>query len=200
MGDALSRRRLASAAARLNAAHRMAGQVPPLALMTDDERLPDPCAAAALLPKGSLVVVRARDPLRRKTLAEKMLALARRRGLIVLIADDPALAAQLGADGLHLPERRANEAMHWRARHPGWLISAAMHGRRAPPPMLDLVFLSAVFSTPSHPGRCALGAARANLIASALTCPAYALGGIGPGNARLLHGFAGIAAIGALAP
>lgn len=174
----------------------MAGLLPPLALFTDDDRLADPRAAAAALPKGSLVVVRSRDAARRAALATAMTALG--RGLIVLVADDPVLAAQ--ADGLHLPQIRAHEATQWRARRPGWIITAALHAPsaalcRLP---LDAVFLSPVFPTRSHVGGTVLSAVRANGIARASPLPAYALGGIDAQNARLLHGFIGIAAIGAL--
>jgi len=177
----------------------MVGCLPPLVLMTDDERLPDPLGAAAALPKGAMVIVRARDPKRRTALAAGILALARRRDLFVLIADDPALAARLGADGLHLPERRAREAGHWRALHPRWIISAAAHSPRALHAVVDLIFLSTVFPTGSHPERVSLGAVRANAVAHASRLPVYALGGIDARNATLLNGFAGIAAIGALA-
>ncbi len=183
---------LARQAARLNVACGMAGLLPPLALLTDDERLPDPLAAARALPKGSLIVVRARDPARRAALLDAM-----PRDLVRLVADDPRLAAQ--ADGLHLPQARAGEAGHWRARHPRWLITAAAHGTVAHDPYLDAVFLSPVFPTRSHPGRAALGAVRANAMARACGLPVYALGGIEAQNAQRLHGFAGIAAIGALA-
>ena len=180
--------------------HRMAGQLPPLVLMTDDDRLPDPLAAAAALPKGAMVIVRARDSGRRAELARALLALSRRRDLFLLIADDPALAAALGADGLHLPQSRAHEAAHWRALHPRWIISAAARGPRALHASVDLIFLSAVFPTGSHPGRAALGAVRANTLARASLVPVYALGGIDARNAPLLSSFAGIAAVGALAP
>jgi thiamine-phosphate pyrophosphorylase len=177
----------------------MAGLLPPLVLMTDDERLADPLAAARALPRGSMVVVRARDLRRRAELGEAMMAISRARDLVVLVADDPALAARLGADGLHLPESRAREAAYWRARYPRWIISAACHTAYAANTQLDLVFLSPVFATVSHPGRAALGAVRANAIACAMGVPVYALGGIDAGNAGRLHGFAGIAAVGALA-
>lgn len=199
MASSLSRRKLASAAARLNARHQVAGLLPPLALLTDDERLSDPLAAARALPRGSMVVVRARDATRREALAQALLALARTRGLTILVAEDAAMATRVGADGLHLPERRAREAAHWRARHPAWIITAAAHALGAVPPGLDAVFLSAVFATASHPGRMALSAVRANAMARAMMLPVYALGGIDARNAALLHGFAGIAAIGALA-
>ncbi len=178
----------------------MAGQLPPLALLTDDERLADPLGAARALPKGSLVVVRARGAAWRETLARAMLAVARTRGLIVLVADDPALAARLGTDGLHLPEARAHEAAHWRARFPCWIITAAMHGPRGGDAALDALFLSPVFATRSHPERAALSAVRANALVRASRTPIYALGGIDARNARRLSGFIGIAAIGALSP
>jgi len=176
----------------------MAGQLPPLVLMTDDERLPDPLAAAAGLPKGAMVIVRSRDAGRRADLARAVLA--RHRDLFVLIADDPALAAALGADGLHLPQAKAHQAAHWRALRPGWILSAAAHAPRALHAPVDMFFLSPIFPTNSHPGRAVLGAPRANMIARAARVPVYALGGIESRNARLLSGFAGIAAIGALAP
>ncbi|MEJ0043739.1 MAG: thiamine phosphate synthase [Rhizomicrobium sp.] len=197
MTDCLARRKLASAAARLNASHAGAGLLPPLALFTDDARLADPLAAARALPRGSLVVVRARDAARREALTRAMLALG--RDLVVLVADDPELAARSGADGLHLPERRAKDAAHWRARFPRWVLTAAAHGPARGDVHLDALFLSPVFPTASHPERAALTAVRANAIAQASATPVYALGGVEAGNARLLRGFVGIAAIGALA-
>ena len=178
--------------------HRVAGRLPPLVLMTDDDRLRDPLAAAAALPKGAMVIVRARESGRRAELARAMVALSRRRDLYVLIADDPALAAALGADGLHLPQSKAREAGHWRALHPCWIISASAHAPRAMHAPVDLIFLSAVFPTRSHPDRAALGAIRANALARGSRVPVYALGGIDAQNATLLSGFAGVAAIGAL--
>jgi thiamine-phosphate pyrophosphorylase len=174
----------------------MAGLFPPLVLMTDDDRLPDPLAAARALPKGSMVIVRARDSARRRALAQALLPL--RDTLVQLIADDAPLAAAVGADGLHLPETSAYQAAHWRARHPRWLITAATHSLRAPSPAVDALLLSPVFVTQSHRGRAALGVQRANSIAEKSKLPVYALGGVTARNAPLLHGFIGIAAIGAL--
>ena len=181
---------------------RLAAQsgIPPLALMTDDERLPDPLAAARALPPGSMVVVRAREAGRRNVLAFAVMKIARARKLTVLIAGDAALARACGAHGVHLPEARSGEAAALRARS-GLLITVAAHSfstlRRAKD--VDAVFLSPVFPTASHPGRAALGAVRANLMARQAKVPVYALGGIGARNAGLLSAFLGIAAIGALA-
>jgi thiamine-phosphate pyrophosphorylase len=198
MSDSLSRTRLARAALRLAS---WSG-VPPLVLMTDDERLPDPLAAARALPRGSIVVVRARDAGRRKTLACAMTKLARTHGLTVLIAGDAALARACGAHGVHLPEAHTGQAASLRARGIS-LVTASAHSfsalRRAKDS--DMVFLSPVFPTASHPGRLALHPVRANLMARQSPVPVYALGGVTERNASLLStgAFDGIAAIGALA-
>jgi len=193
-----ARANLARAAARLAARHSLV--LPPLVLMTDDDRLPDPLAAAQALPRGSMVIVRAGADSRRTKLAADIMRIAQTRFLMVLIASDPALAARIGADGLHLPEARASEAAHWRARHPRWLITTSAHGAARVPDAVNAVFLSSVFPTESHKGRAALGPIRASAIARAMDKPVYALGGITARNAAQLgYVFTGIAAIGALA-
>lgn len=204
MADRLMRAKLARAAAGLNARSGFAGELPPLALLTDDLRLPDPLPAVRALPRGSLLIVRARDAVRRATLAEQLREPARARDLIFLIAADPALAARIGADGLHLPELRAQEAAHWRACHPRWLITCAAHSiraiQRAQSAGADAALLSPVFVTQSHKGQTGLGAMRFRILARASTLPVYALGGIDAHTARHLSGAAaaGLAAIGAL--
>ena len=200
MPHALARRKLASSAAHLNARSSHAGRVPSLVLMTDDDRLPDPILAARALPPGAMIVVRARGAARRTVLAREIMVIARTRALIVLIANDPRLAAQSGADGLHLSQVQAHLAAHWRALRPRWFISVAAHDMRAAAicRFADALLLSPIFPTLSHPQALALTPVRANRMAHGLRIPVYALGGVTPRNARLLHGFAGIAAIGAL--
>jgi thiamine-phosphate pyrophosphorylase len=171
--------------------------MPPLILFTDDDRLADPLAAANALPRGALVIARSRDALRRRTLALALREIARRRGLFLSVAADPALARAIAADGVHLPAARIGEA----AGLHGFLVTASAHNmaamRRAS--AIDAVILSPVFPTQSHPGQAALGAVRANRMAADAPVPVYALGGVTAENAGLLRGFWGIAAIGALA-
>jgi thiamine-phosphate pyrophosphorylase len=170
--------------------------------MTDDLRLPDPVAAARALPPGSIIIVRAQGAAPRAALAAQMRAIAWAGGLILLIADDPALARSIGANGLHLPEVRAAQAVHWRAKNPGWLITASAHslGAVLRARQADAVLLSPVFATASHKEARALSAVRARLIARSVATPVFALGGVTADNAVLLSGFAGIAAISALSP
>lgn len=167
----------------------------PLVLFTDDSGR-DWLAAARRLPRGSAVVIRGRDRRARAALLAQLTPLS---GLSLLVADDPVLAE--AADGLHLPEARARDAAHWRARRPGWIITASAHSLRALMALahIDAAFLSPVFPTASHPGAPALSPARAALIAAATPVPVYALGGIdGCNAARLPPAFAGIAAIAGL--
>jgi len=200
MADGLARARLARAAARLN----RGGRLPALVLMTDDERLPDPLAAAARLPRGSLVVVRARQSSHRAKLARALAPIAKARRLTLIIANDVALATRVRAQGLHLSEANARAAAHWRALRPHWLITAAVHSLEACAAAkragADAVFLAPVFQTSSHPNRPGLGALRARVIARQARLPVYALGGIDARRAiQLSHApFAGLAAIGAL--
>jgi thiamine-phosphate pyrophosphorylase len=164
----------------------------PLVLMTDDRKA-DWAAAAQALPPGSMVVVRAKDTVKRRALAEELYGLAR-----LLIADDPGLAEELGAAGLHLPEARMREAGRWRARHPDWIITSSAHSLRAlmGAAPLDAVFLSPVFATTSHKDTKPLTPVRAAMIAAQARVPVYALGGITARNAALLApSFSGIAAI-----
>ena len=163
-----------------------------LFLLSDDAH--DPLAAARALPHGSVIIIRARNDARRAGLAAQLKGL----GHILLAANDPVLARQL--DGIHLPEARAKEAAHWRARHPGWLISVAAHSPRTlhGVPHADVFLLSPVFATVSHPHAKPLTAARARFMASQSDTPVIALGGIDANNAGLLFGFCGIAAISAL--
>ncbi|MGH6879251.1 MAG: thiamine phosphate synthase [Rhizomicrobium sp.] len=202
MADNLARAQLARAARQLN---RGAGLgLPPLVLLTDDERLPDPIAAVLALPPGSLVVLRSRDKGRRMALATSLTRLARARGLEWIVADDAPLAANAGAQGAHFPEHQIALAARWRVSRPQWLITCAAHSlracARAAAAGADAVLLSPVFPTASHPDRPHFGSFRLRLIARAAPLPVYALGGVDEQSARRLAGsqLAGLAAIKAL--
>jgi thiamine-phosphate pyrophosphorylase len=198
--DKLARAKLARAAAALNA--RSGSTLPALVLMTDDERLADPLAAARALPSGSMVVLRARQDSHRAKRAAELRQITRTMGNTLLIANDADLAVRIEADGIHLSEDRAQEASHWRALHPDWIITAAAHSLAATHiPDADAVFVSPVFATSSHPDARPLGVAELDRIARQSPVPVYALGGITADNAQQLADMKliGLAAIGALA-
>lgn len=181
--------------------------LPALWLFSDPVRLPDPRATAARLPRGAGVVARGALP----GVLAGLAVVCRRRGLCLLVAG-AGRAALAARAGLHLPDRRGATGLlpFLAARRngaPGAVLTLAAHGgargaaraRRLRP---DLLFLSPLFPTASHPGAPALGPLRWMAAARALRpVRAAALGGVAAGTARRIPpGAAGIAAIGGLLP
>jgi len=194
--------RLLDWARAVKAARR--SRVPTLWLFTDARRLRDPRAAVALLPKGAAGVVLRHDAdPGRPALGRALALLCRARRLALVVAGDPRLAAALGA-GLHLRDGKWPGGFRPRLRR-GVTLTSSAHDfvsiRRAAAAGAQLVFLSPVFPTESHPGRAVLGAVRWTLLARQAALPVAALGGIdGRSVRRLPRGAcAGAGAIGALA-
>ncbi len=196
---------LAAAARRCRPPARRGRRLPAIWLVSDPLRLPDPRGAAAALPRGAGVLARGAG----RAVLAGLAALARRRGLVLLVAAEGRGALAHRA-GLHLPERRAVRGLlpfliARRAGRPWAVLTIAAHGgagaaaraRRLRP---DLAFLSPVFPTASHPGAPALGPLRWRAAARRLGVPAAALGGVAAATARRLPRAAGLAAIGGLAP
>ncbi len=176
--------------------------LPRLWLMTD-ERIGDALwPALARLPRGSGVIFRhyATPGDERRRLFEKARAVARRKGLMLVLAGSARQAIGWRADGVH------GRSGHVRAAR-GLVRTAPVHSRRelvaAMRAGTDLIFLSPVFPTRSHPEAQALGAARFGL---AVRRPSpgnriIALGGMTPHRFHRLQalGAYGWAAIDALA-
>jgi len=204
MASAIAREHLARAARALNAGRFP--HLPPLILMTDETRLTDALASAEMLPKGAAVIVRHTDGAALARLAAEMKSIAHGRGLKLLVANDAALAARLGADGVHLSEARARDAFALKARRPDWLVTAAAHSARAllvaAIARADAALLAPAFPTRSHSERTGLGPLRIAALANASPLPVYALGGVDAHSVLRLSGarLAGVAAIGALSP
>jgi thiamine-phosphate pyrophosphorylase len=177
--------------------------LPPLILMTDADRLPDPVGAVAALPRGSAVIVRHRDGAALEALAGALAGPCRRHGIRLLVAGEARLAWAVGADGVHLPEVLARRGPI--RRRPGWLVTAAAHSpaalARAAAAGADAALLSPVFTTASHSGTPPLGALLFAAWCRDSPLPVYALGGIDAGSARRLMAAtpAGFAGIGGLA-
>jgi len=196
---------LARAASRLNAQSGHS-HLPSLIFLTDDARTPDPLPAIAALPRGTLVILRARDAQHRRVLGHAIAPIAQQNGLLLSVAGDVALATDIAADGIHLAQAQIAHAADLRATHKHLLITAAAHDAqaisRAHLAGADAALLSPIFATHSHQGSPALGIAQLSVIAHASPLPLYALGGIDASNVAQLSDIplAGIAAIGALLP
>jgi thiamine-phosphate pyrophosphorylase len=175
--------------------------LPSLLFFTDPARTPDPEAVARNLPRGAAVVFRAFGAADAEARGRRLKAIARARGLVLLIGADAGLAQRLGADGVHLPERLAHRARRLKAAHPSWVVTAAAHStgaaRRALAAGADAVVVSTVFASRSASASAPMGAIRLAILARRAGGPVYGLGGIDDKKARLLKetGLAGIAAV-----
>lgn len=183
---------------------RRSSGVPRLWLMTDSTRMRNPIQAVAALPQGSGVVVRHRDNDKRRSLAQHLRGVCRKKRLVMLIAGDWRLAVSLNCDGVHLPERTviAGPAPGLRLWGRRRVITAAAHSkiavRRAGGLNVDAVMLAPVLQTPSHPHAPVLGRLRSAAIVNRAHAPIIALGGIGPRTLNELNGIAvyGVAGVG----
>lgn len=158
----------------------------------------DPLAMACRLTRGTLVLLRDYGAPDRAAFGCALAAIARRRGLVLIVAGDVRLMHALGAQGLHLPQWQLFRSPPRLAR--GQLLTAAVHDRRAMARArrvgVDAVLVSPVFATASHPGARPLGPHRLARAIKGAGLPAIALGGIDARTLRRLPpGLAGIAAI-----
>ena len=169
-------------------------------------RTPDPARVVASLPRGAAVVYRAFGAKDAVAAGRALARLAHRRGVLMFVGADARLAAAVGADGLHLPERLAgrrgvNSALRRRFR-----LTAAAHGlpavRRARAAGVEAVVVSPVFPSRSPSAGRPIGALRFRALVRASELPVYALGGVTPRTAQALKacGAAGLAAVEALEP
>ncbi len=178
-----------------------AGRWPPLILVTDPARMPDPVACARRLARGSAIIYRAFGAADAVDVGRKLRAVARNRGLVLLVGADPGLARAIGADGVHLPERLAHHARRIRMANPAWLITAAAHSRaalrRVAGAGAQAVLVSPVFASASPSAGQALGPLRFAALVRTSRVPVYALGGVsGRTAARLMSsGAVGVAAV-----
>jgi thiamine-phosphate pyrophosphorylase len=172
--------------------------LPALLFFTDPARTPDPEAVAARLPRGAGVVYRHFGAPDGEAQARRLLAIARERGLKLLVGQDAALARRIGADGVHLPERLAHRAAALKRANPRWIVTSAAHSLAAArASQADAVVLSVAFPSRSPSAGAALGPIRLAARVRAAGRPAYALGGVNMKTARRLSdaGLVGLAAV-----
>lgn len=165
--------------------------LPPLLFFTDPARTPRPWETAARLPPGAGVVFRHFGAADASATARRLREVTAAAGVRLLIGLDIGLATEVGADGVHLPERAVGQAVALTSAHPGWLVTGAVHG---PESIARAGALHAMVLSPLFPAggvsaaRPALGPAGFRALASSAGRPVYALGGITAGNAPALIG------------
>ena len=150
--------------------------LPRLWMMTDERQGDALFAALARLPEGAGIVFRhySLEPERRRRLFDRVRDVARDKEQMLLLAGSADEASAWGADG-----------SHGRGPGEGWR-SAPVHDleqmRAAEAHGAELLFLSPVFPTRSHPGAVPLGVERFGDLAAQTKLPVIALGGM---NAEL---------------
>jgi thiamine-phosphate pyrophosphorylase len=129
------------------------------------------------------------DPAERLEMGKRVADIASARKLTLAVAGDPLLAGRLGARLVHNPSE-LGELPFSRSVHDEREARAAGEERA------DLVFVSPIFPTRSHPNAPVLGVERATRLAEMAGRPAIALGGMTFGKfwelGPAFHGWAGI--------
>ncbi len=114
-------------------------------------------------------------------LARRAVTLARQADARVLVNGSAALAAQCGADGVHLSARALIQT---RVRPDCSLVGASAHTRdelrRIETLGLDFAVIGSVHETPTHPGAAVLGWDGFRELAAGAQVPVYAIGGLRP--------------------
>lgn len=145
-------------------------------LMTDERMGAGLWRALQRLPRGSGVVFRhyRTPPAERRRLFRRVAAVAKARGLVLVRAGEGPLGAEAGTHG-----RRGGGLVTWPAHDRTEALRAVRAGA-------DLLFVSPLFSTRSHPDAPALGPVKARRTVAGLPVRAVALGGVTPARGRAL--------------
>lgn len=183
--QAAIRRKLLAAARRATPAQARNGLALPRALfVTDPSRTGDIAGIASRLPRGFGLIWRHFGAPDRHATGRKLARICRQRGVILLVSADPALAARIGAAGVHWPEAMLKGA---RRRHVHLIETASAHSagaiHRAHRLGVDAAILSPVFPSRSPSAGKPLGPLRFRQLVRAARIPVYALGGLNADNA-----------------
>lgn len=107
---------------------------------------------------------------------------------LFIVNDDPYLALELSADGVHLGQDDMDPAEARRIMGPDAIIGLSTHSREqieaASSAPVDYISVGPIWETPTKEGRPATGLGLISFAASRSQVPFFAIGGITPDNAR----------------
>lgn len=178
--------------------------LPRAVLFSDRGKIKNFAATIANLPKNSAIIFREYDlkPLKKRALAQELLKEARKFKHRFLIGKDFALARQIKADGVHFSDRDLlpfclrNKKVRQKKLPKNFLLSFACHDLRSirncqkPSSNLspDLLFLSPIFPSSSHPNQEGIGIFNWRKAAKFVKKNGfYPLGGVNSVNFKLLQ-------------
>ncbi len=154
--------------------------------------------------RGGATMIQLRDKAdaaRRRASAFALKAALAGSGALFIVNDDAALAAEVGADGLHVGQDDMAPAEARALIGPGMLLGLSVEteaaARAADPALIDHVGAGPVFATPTKPDhRPPVGFDGLARLVAASRAPAVAIGGLNAGHAHAVAqaGCAGLAA------
>lgn len=116
--------------------------------------------------------------------AQPLLEACRAAGVVFIVNDDPHIAAQIGADGVHVGQE--DTPVPAARRVAGGIVGLSTHSRQqviaAEPVSPDYIAVGPVFETPTKPGRPSVGLDLLTFAAEHSAIPWFAIGGIDTTN------------------
>lgn len=197
---------LARVAAKISSARRCPLALSAYVAMSDPKRIADLTHQVSHLPQDAAVIYRHFGARNKSKTARTLREICTNKGLQLLIGSDVVLAQDIGADGVHFPEKDMCNVQAARDKFPDWILSAAVHSQegivKANTCPLDAVILSPVFASKSASAGTPLGIDGFERLSKHSVHPVFALGGIGPSTARqvLSTRAAGLAGVSAFFP
>ncbi|MEO1029381.1 MAG: thiamine phosphate synthase [Pseudomonadota bacterium] len=171
--------------------------LPPVWVLTDPERMPDPVVVAETLPRGWGMIYRHFGAPEKRGISSQLRIATDQRNCWLLIAADPLLAFDVGADGVHWPEAFRRQARKWRGTFP--IMTTSSHSpkalRTASAAVFDGSICSTVFPSRSRSAGHPMGETRFRVLARSAGLPVYGLGGVNSGTAGRIARFAGLAMV-----
>jgi thiamine-phosphate pyrophosphorylase len=125
--------------------------------------------------------------------ARRIRALCAPRGVPLILNDRPDLVAESGADGVHVGQDDMSVGQARELVGPDRLIGLSTHSpaqidTAAGEPEVDYIGVGPVHSTPTKPGRPAVGLDLVRYAAVNAATPFFAIGGIDVGNVAAVRG------------
>ena len=155
----------------------------------------DPVALASAVARGGAGVVQLRaktlSPRAYRALAAAVQAVVQAAGALFIVNDHVAVAAVLGADGVHLGQDDLTVADARRVLPAGCLIGVSAHNPdqvlAAQQAGADYLGLGPIYGTPTKPHEPVQGPALLDAVAGILTVPSFAIGGLDLERTRALQ-------------